>query len=648
METCTKTHELCKSSDKPLLPKRVLKIQDLGDSKFHVRLVETNQEYGIYAALSHCWGTEQPCTTTSSTLEARKTRISWSKIPKTFRDAITFTVKLDIRYIWIDSLCIIQDDATDWEIESGKMADVYQHAAVTLSATSSPGDTQGCFTENSTFIKDLEINLPEDVGACRIAVREPLKHWNNLIPSQIQKHFPLLSRGWAFQERILAPRVLHFCESELVWECRQISTCECGGLGEDISPGGMYYNAIQDSEEEQQEKAAVTHEQLDQLMATEIQQEEEGWIPTLHERVNTASMNPTNELSLPPPYTEDPESSDSDSSVFTSIIRAPTYESILSFNEPEECPDIVRHFHHIIEQYSTLHLTNPTDRLPALSGLCKRIQHLRGDYLAGLWSDSFCYDLLWRVNTLDLSSSNAGRPTTYRGPSWSWIISQSPVSYWDDIVNFKSSNIPGMRELSSPGPVSLWMSTEQRDALGPDAMFDFINPNPTEPLGEHPDRASAVVDVTGHNPFGQVKSGVLTVEASATTATLLYTYDSYWHGQTNKHDPARYILSIPTRAKKAEYATPNDADIEVPFFADYALGIDGPHRVPTGTLLTLLLVHPQIALVLKPKLEDGITVMADGEQAWERIGIARISEALGIYYKVDWMRASEVQKFKIV
>jgi hypothetical protein len=648
MDTCTKTHESCKSIDKPLLPKRVLKIQDLGDDKFHVRLIETNQEYAIYAALSHCWGTEQSCTTTLSTLEARKHRISWSEIPKTFRDAITFAAKLDVRYIWIDSLCIIQDDATDWEIESSKMADVYQYAAVTLSATSSPGDTQGCFTENSAFMRDLEISLPEDVGACRIAVRKPLKHWNNLIPSQLLQHFPLLSRGWAFQERILAPRVLHFCESELVWECRQISTCECGGLGEDISPGGTYYNAIQDSEEEQNERAAVTHDLLDQLMAAELQQEEESLIPTLHERVNMTSTNSTNELSLPPPYTEGPQTSDSNFEFITPSSRVPTFDSILSLDEPEECPDIVRHFHRIVEQYSALRLTKPTDRLPALSGLCRRIQHLRGDYLAGLWSDSLCYDLLWRVNTLDLSQSNAGRPIAYRGPSWSWITPQSPVSYWDDILDFKSSSIPGMRQISSPSPGPMWMSVEQRAAFDPDQMLNYIVPNPSESLGEHPDRASAVVNVVGYNPFGQIRSGVLTVKASATTATLLYTYDSYWHGQTNKHDPARYKLSVLTKAKNTGYAAPDDSDIEVPFFADYALGIDGPHMIPTGALLALLLVHPKIALVLKQKVEGGIAVMSDGEQAWERVGIVRISEALRSYYMVDWMRASEVQKFKIV
>lgn len=72
MNTCTKTHGACKSTGLPLLPKRVLDIQELDDSRIYVKLIEAHDMHAVYAALSHCWGNEQPCTTTSSTLEARK------------------------------------------------------------------------------------------------------------------------------------------------------------------------------------------------------------------------------------------------------------------------------------------------------------------------------------------------------------------------------------------------------------------------------------------------------------------------------------------------------------------------------------------------------------------------------------------------
>lgn len=646
MHTCTETHESCKSTARPLLPKRVLSIQMLGDSDTVVQLIETDQEHAVYAALSHCWGTEQTCITTSSTLEDRKKGIPWGDIPKTFQDAITFALRLGIHYIWVDSLCIIQDNATDWEIESSKMADVYQYATLTISATSSSGDSQGCFSETRKAANYLEINLPDDVGTCQVAIRKPLRHWNNLIPSHIQKYFPLLSRAWVYQERLLSPRVLHFCESELVWECREVCVCECGGLSEESSPGGKYYNAIKDSEEEVHLKAMAAHERLDQMMAAQLQEEERDWERALHMQHEDAYMswetNLGGDYALPPPYTDTPEFPDTDPIIMPTASNLPNYnEAVPNEEDPNDCADIVHHFHRIIEQYSALRLTNPTDRLPALSGLCKRVQHLRGDYLAGLWSDSLCFDLMWRVNTLNLSSDTTGRPAEYRGPTWSWITAQSPVSYWSDMTNFKSSD-PRFR-------VHEELPYEPSSPSDPDYdAWSFFNPGPVQALGQNPEKVSAVVDRPGHNPFGEIRSAVLTAEASSTTATLLYTYDSYWHGQTNKHDPARYKLAVSTSSKMSAHVTVSDSNVEIPFFADYALGVDGPDKVDDGERLTLLLVHPKVSLVVRPKLAAGVAVVVDGEPAWERVGIARISEALGNYYMVDWMRASHIKRFKIV
>jgi hypothetical protein len=95
--------------------------------------------------------------------------------------------------------------------------------------------------------------------------------------------------------------------------------------------------------------------------------------------------------------------------------------------------DDVGHFHRLLEQYTRLRLIKPSDRLPALSGLCRRVQDLRGRYCAGLWYDSLAYDLMWRVDTLDPNIEDAGRPVGYRGPSWSWVSVNSPVTYWSDI-----------------------------------------------------------------------------------------------------------------------------------------------------------------------------------------------------------------------
>jgi hypothetical protein len=88
-----------------------------------------------YLALSHCWGTALGAhipRTTKATLTARQSCIHWDELSKTFQDAIKITQGLGVRYIWIDALCIVQDDQEDFEIECAKMAMVYSNAYCTI------------------------------------------------------------------------------------------------------------------------------------------------------------------------------------------------------------------------------------------------------------------------------------------------------------------------------------------------------------------------------------------------------------------------------------------------------------------------------------------------------------------------------------
>lgn len=78
-----------------------------------------------YVALSHCWGPEPPLKTTSKNRRQMERDLSWSFLPKTFQDAILVTLHLGMQYIWIDSLCIIQDDALDWDRESARMCNCH-------------------------------------------------------------------------------------------------------------------------------------------------------------------------------------------------------------------------------------------------------------------------------------------------------------------------------------------------------------------------------------------------------------------------------------------------------------------------------------------------------------------------------------------
>ncbi|KAF0320296.1 het domain-containing protein [Colletotrichum asianum] len=105
----------------------------------------SSEEIGNYVALSHCWGPEQlhPPETTWSNLRQRQECIDLTTLPSTFRDAVLVTRNLGVQYLWIDSLCIVQDDTADWQTESSKMAGYYSNAYLVISAAQAEDSTQG-------------------------------------------------------------------------------------------------------------------------------------------------------------------------------------------------------------------------------------------------------------------------------------------------------------------------------------------------------------------------------------------------------------------------------------------------------------------------------------------------------------------------
>lgn len=144
---CTREHQLCRESFPCQLPRRVIEIGSHTDmDNVSLRLLVTSGEKEAYTALTHCWGSKGlPPRTTKATIASRMSSMDFSSLPQTFRDAIIITRKLNISYIWIDCLCIIQDDSRDWEVESSKMASIYEGASLTISATYSTDSSGGCF-----------------------------------------------------------------------------------------------------------------------------------------------------------------------------------------------------------------------------------------------------------------------------------------------------------------------------------------------------------------------------------------------------------------------------------------------------------------------------------------------------------------------
>jgi hypothetical protein len=174
-----------------------------------------------YATLSHCWGLSEFFKLRRDNLSAVQEKINIRELPKTFQDAISIARELGFEYLWIDSLCIIQDDANDWENESSLMCSVYSHAGLNIAAAGAADGSQGCIFERPplqfwTYPVCLEFQDKE-----RKFRFVDYTTYDRCVQSQ-----PLVKRAWALQERLLAQQTLHFSRTEVFWECKNKLACE--------------------------------------------------------------------------------------------------------------------------------------------------------------------------------------------------------------------------------------------------------------------------------------------------------------------------------------------------------------------------------------------------------------------------------------
>ncbi|KAK0745692.1 heterokaryon incompatibility protein-domain-containing protein [Schizothecium vesticola] len=228
LQDCTDNHRDgtgCPPNLNVPLPTRLLQVDPPSSTLSHedsVRLVETPLgATGSFACLSHCWGLKPLLRTLTSNCADHKSGIHFSSLPPTFRDAIAITRSLGIPYLWIDSLCIIQDDAGDWEREAAQMARIYQNGRVTITASNSEGSDGGCFADATRYLSKPLVVVDSQGKTHRALARVKIEHGG----------WPVLDRGWIFQERLLSPRVLHFGHAEVVWECFGALACGCGRVG---------------------------------------------------------------------------------------------------------------------------------------------------------------------------------------------------------------------------------------------------------------------------------------------------------------------------------------------------------------------------------------------------------------------------------
>ena len=152
------------------LPARLLEISP-ADHTPGVRIVHGKDiaSNSRYATLSYCWGGLNPIMLRQSNLEEFMQRIPWPKLPSTFRDAIQITARLKLRYLWIDALCIVQDDSLDWATEAARMTNVYANSTLNIMADGGTNSEQGLFQNRNTDAERAILRRSRELG--------PKKDW---------------------------------------------------------------------------------------------------------------------------------------------------------------------------------------------------------------------------------------------------------------------------------------------------------------------------------------------------------------------------------------------------------------------------------------------------------------------------------------
>ena len=213
------------------LPSRLIYV---GDDDDDVRLYAAHdEEQGSrpsYATLTHCWGPSGiEAATTQQNYGRRLQAIEVESLPRTFQHAIIATRRLGLQYVWIDGLCILQDDAEDWLKECNRMGSIYANCTINLVAAAADGSSVGCFFNRglgSERAVNLHLRLEESSEEKTLFCCIPSGR-----PEPSPKDSITVKRAWCFQETYLAPRNLYFFKSELAWECRTISASEDFSIG---------------------------------------------------------------------------------------------------------------------------------------------------------------------------------------------------------------------------------------------------------------------------------------------------------------------------------------------------------------------------------------------------------------------------------
>jgi hypothetical protein len=359
LQYCYSHHEHCATSKTPFLPTRVI---DVGTLDGVPKLVELNGHSSHYAALSYCWGGNQSVMADGRNIKEFFTQLPVSKLQPTLKDAISTTRELGLQFLWIDSLCIIQDSKDDKIRELSRMHEVYANAYVTIVAANAKDCNEG-------FLQP-RIQLPDDPATVNFEAfslpyclqdgsfdEVTLQPYQSFRPSLE----PVNVRAWTLQENLLSPRLLIY-GSQLVRQCYSSLSPEFGVQRFSATPRSGATNFLQ-------------HSEL-------------GFAPRKPPFLAYRKLPPS-----------DPDS-------------------------VKHLQQLQWYWSEVVSDYSERQLTDVNDKLIAISGIARQLSATAfkdHSYKAGLWlpnspnKTSFLYDLCWTTN-----SPSASQQASYLAPSWSW------------------------------------------------------------------------------------------------------------------------------------------------------------------------------------------------------------------------------------
>jgi hypothetical protein len=443
IENCCQKHENCKNyfippSQRRFRPTRLIAVNQRGAAVVHI--VETVRlplsEPLEYLALSHCWGESKIAYTLrrDTFFNALASGIRVDRLAKNFQHAIAITRGLGIGYLWIDSLCILQDSPNDLRWELATMGLLYATAKCTLSATASAGSAEGCFSTVEHFLGDCFLLTENDsslVTSYRGTRESSVAH---LFDGKVEDA-TITTRGWTFQERVLSSRVLHFCKGVVLFECNALQASSCNA---DAAPFPTSPRVRSDGKATVQlgpippPRPPLPSWPIPELEVNDDWRLFEEWAngeladytPRHYTVESTYNLGAGYQaLWEYMTWTSEQESIASDNA---RIGMRGAFEMLVKFQGASDAELLEFHnsWYELVARYSVRELTHETDKVVAIEGIAYFIEtNTNFKFQFGLWAEHVKFTLLWH-----LEGESKKRPLRQM-PTWSWVSVDGKIGH---------------------------------------------------------------------------------------------------------------------------------------------------------------------------------------------------------------------------